>query len=438
VIEGKEQFIERWGVLARGATTLVIQPQYQEVALAVIPANVLPMVKVDGRDRPERPLRLRWGMHRFEVQAGAGGAWFPFRDNISIPVPDGRLEIRLQQDYRDQVVAKLRSYYDKGDVLEIHPDAPEAADRTVALVEAVEIMENCPPNHPQFLELRYTVASVLAREGYVPEAVMTLMDYQAGTGLAGAMEEEVRIVVRGAFSSFNPKLPRTWMWQWFNDNPLSSIDKLDLPDRITLPSRAKGGELSAEDTGKVYRYLLGVLLYQYAKGKPTGEQYLASDLDRALAYLVAYHYLSEHNWPSLGRDPFLNETLSFYSLYYSFRTLDELCPLVSRVSSDYDAAQKDLKRLLDKMREGGSGRITERVKRERGKLLLKINLAKKHSQLTGERARLGNEFLRRCKRLKAGHVFTETTDAARREVVALEKEVKNKMTGRGVTFEEGL
>ena len=67
-IHGDMKSIESWGKLTAEDTILTLGTRQEEVKLVVIPARARVNVKVDGKTRPERPLMLRWGTHRIEVE----------------------------------------------------------------------------------------------------------------------------------------------------------------------------------------------------------------------------------------------------------------------------------------------------------------------------------------------------------------------------------
>ena len=189
-IEGDPKFVERWE-RRQAPFTLGLEPQQETVKLKVIPEDVTAYVhvKVDGRNVKERPLKLRWGTHRIQVRVSADERWFPWEKTVSVPVAGGELTVRLEQDYKEIVLDHIRKYYslrtktggEEGGAIE-----EEAADPTTLLLDTVSTMERCPPNHPQFLRLRYTVSAVLTREGAYPEALLCMLSPRSGRGSRAA------------------------------------------------------------------------------------------------------------------------------------------------------------------------------------------------------------------------------------------------------------
>ena len=438
VIEGKPAFIDRWAERTQ-TITLGLDPQYQQVNVKLLPEDVLPFVKVNGRGRKDRPLKLRWGTHSIEVVASAGGNWFPWREMVTVPVRNGILEVRLQRDYKEEIIDKIRAYYsqDKAAMARDEMFDEDVVDRNVLLIQAVSLMEQCPLNHPQFLSLRYTIASVLTREGYYPEALLTMLNYNAGSGLGGVGGSELRIVERGNWATNNVRLPRKWAWEWFIANPLSPLDRIGVDERLRLPVIALDSRLSAEDNGKIYNYLLGMLFYRYAHGAKTGQAYLPQTLDRCLAYLIALNYLSQTNYPTLPQEPFLNLTLNFYSKYYIFRLLDEISPLIT----DLSQRAAEVRREYERLRKSTKGDVTateeQRLKRQQARLLLQMNLIDYHSKLTKRHRAIAAEFLRYCDRLRKQEDYRNIDEKTRRSLELKRKEVADKLaTVGGEVIEE--
>ena len=426
-IDGQERFVERWTRLPVAETVLKMKPQFQDVTIGVIPDDVLPFVKVDGEGRRDMPLRLRWGTHRVEVVASAGEKWFPWRDTVSVPVPDGRFVVRLERDYKEDILDQLRNYYAAEEEAAFDPDRPAVTDRGVFLVEAVRMMEQCSTRHPQFLEVRYTVASVLAREGHVPEAIMTMTNYRTAAGLG---REDVCIVERGSFSPENANLPRKWMWDWYVAHPGAAVDKVALADDLMLQVRALGGQLSAEDNVKINRYLLGLLFHDYAAGGE-GRQYLSSDLDRALAYMLSYGYLNQGNWPTLGADRALNMSLTLFSSYHTFRALDGISAIVEKLKPAYEVKRREKQELQAQLNEGLGEREAQRLRRRIAGVDLHLDLVNKHMELNRARSRAAEDFMNYVRRLKRSEAFAGLDKAQQKQINALETEVANKITAVG-------
>ncbi|HRU06029.1 MAG TPA: hypothetical protein P5137_09675 [Candidatus Brocadiia bacterium] len=417
LIEGKPRFIERWGPLS-AAEELGLDPQYQNVDFAVVPDDVLPQIKIDGREVRERPLRLRWGTHSLEVKASADANWFPYTDTITVPVPSGRLTVNLQRDYKDAILDKLSAYYSAASSSAAQFNAEtleeEVVDRDILLIQAVSLMETCAPNHPQFLNVRYTLASCLTREGHYPEALLAMLNYNAGEGIGGAAGKDIRIVERGAWSVNNVRLPRKWAWDWYEKNTSTPLDRIELDPALRLPSLAITDRLSAEDTSKIYNYLLGTLFYHYARGPKTGQPYLSDPLDRCLAYLIAYRLLDQSNFPTLAEEPYLYPTLNFYSKAYLLSLLRDLGPLVSNINQRSQEVRREYDQLRKSLSGSPDGVMADRVRREYSRLVFQMNLLEFHAQLTRRQTELAKEFVQYYNRLQKSDVY-QTIDAQTRK-----------------------
>jgi len=426
LIEGKPRFIERWGPLS-ASEELGLEPQYQDVELAVIPDDVLPQIKIDGREVREKPLRLRWGTHSLEIKASADASWFPYTDTITVPVPGNRLAVSLQRDFKDAVLDKLSSYYSASTSSAAQFNAEtledEVVDREVLLLQAAALMESCPPNHPQFLNVRYTLAACLTREGHYPEALLAMLNYNAAEGIGGAAGKDIRIVERGAWSVNNVRLPRKWAWDWYEKNTTTPLDRVELDPALRLPASAIADRLSAEDNSKIYNYLVGVLFYHYARGPKTGQPYLSDPLDRCLAYLIAYRYLDQGNFPTLAEEPYLYTTLNFYSKAYLLSLLRDLGPLVSNINQRAQEVRRDYDQLRKSLATGADGVMADRVRREYSRLVFQMNLLEFHAQLTRRQAELAREFVQYYNRLQKSEVYQTIDPETRKDLDQTCKEI---------------
>ena len=426
-IEGDPRFVERWEK-RDVPTVLSLEPQQDTVKLKVIPENVTAYihVKVDGRNVKERPIKLRWGTHRIQVRVSADERWFPWEKTVSVPVPGGELVVRLEQDYKEMALDQIRKYYSlrtKATAEEEGALEEDVADPTTLLLDIVSIMEQCPPSHPQYLRLRYTVSAVLTREGAYPEALLAMLNYRSGAGVAGRTGRDIHLVAGGNWAAQNAILPRRWAWDWFNRNSGAALDQLEIPSQLKLPSRAMGSKLSAEGMGKIYHYILGLLFYHYAHGSKSNQPYLGDPLDRCLCYLIAYHYLSQTNYPTLADQPFLNATLNLYSRYYIFRLLSETSPLIGKLSTKLSTVKDAYDKLRKKISQTQNPTILNRLRNQYGRVVFHMKLVEYHGHLRDRRAIVAKDFLRYAGRLEKSDAFEQADASARKNVQAMVKEV---------------
>ena len=352
--------MDRWEPRDEVAT-LTLPSSMQKVWVKVTPESVAQYVlRVDGKrkklamgkrnkdDDGEAPyVMLRWGSRRMEARASSFRMkqWFPWTQQVKIPLSPDTLTIAFQPDYKDLLLGKLRKYIqlksgktpdDRG-----WNEAAGPAQIRMLLVDAARIMEECPPlRHRQFLSIRYTVARALAGAGFNAHAVMAMLDYTAVRTRAGT---GISIVTPTGFSNRSAKMPLVWLWDRYQEEAMTKIAQnqdvplsdIRLSRGLTLRIPALGRRLPAGANQTVYECLLGYLFYKLASEH--GSSGIGTTLDRCLCYIAAYNYLNQNSYPTLPGQPFLHETLNLYGHYYLYTILKEISPLLESLAKKWAA-----------------------------------------------------------------------------------------------------